>query len=110
MKLRCSKGAMAVTAAALLAGCAEHPRARGAVSIRSWLSAIQVGVDNKDSVDKTLGPADLHRPVRAQRLVLCVARHQPSPSAIPGSRPDRPSHPLRPGRQCRRRSTAPARS
>lgn len=51
------KGVMAVSAAALLAGCSsmgvrDH---RGAVIDKELASAIQVGVDNKDSVTKTLG-------------------------------------------------------
>ena len=51
------KAATAVLGAALLAGCAsigirDH---RGAVVDKELASAIQIGVDNKDSVTKTLG-------------------------------------------------------
>jgi outer membrane protein assembly factor BamE (lipoprotein component of BamABCDE complex) len=51
------KGVLAVSGAALLAGCSsmgvrDH---RGAVIDKELASAIQVGVDNKDSVSKTLG-------------------------------------------------------
>lgn len=51
------KAATVAMAAALLAGCAsigirDH---RGAVVDKELASAIQVGVDNKDSVTKTLG-------------------------------------------------------
>lgn len=49
------KMAMAVAGAALLAGCAGIHDHRGAVIDRELASAIQVGVDNKDSVTKTLG-------------------------------------------------------
>ena len=41
--------------AALLAGCAGIHNHRGAVIDQELASAIQVGVDNKDSVAKTLG-------------------------------------------------------
>ena len=49
------KMAMAVAGAALLTGCAGIHDHRGAVIDRELASAIQVGVDNKDSVTKTLG-------------------------------------------------------
>ncbi len=49
------KGAMVVASAALLAGCMGIHEHRGAVIDRELASAIQVGVDNKDSVTKTLG-------------------------------------------------------
>ena len=49
------KRAVAVAGAALLAGCAGIHEHRGAVIDRELASAIQVGVDNKDSVAKTLG-------------------------------------------------------
>ncbi len=49
------KSAMAVVGAALLAGCAGIHDHRGAVIDRELASAIQVGVDNKESVTKTLG-------------------------------------------------------
>ncbi|HEU5285467.1 MAG TPA: outer membrane protein assembly factor BamE [Sphingomicrobium sp.] len=46
---------MAVAGAVLLAGCAGIREHRGAVIDKELASAIQVGVDNKDSVAKTLG-------------------------------------------------------
>ena len=51
------KGVIALSGAALVAGCTsmgdrDH---RGAVIDKELASAIQVGVDNKDSVSKTLG-------------------------------------------------------
>ena len=51
------KGVIALSGAALLAGCSsmgvrDH---RGSVIDKELASAIQVGVDNKDSVAKTLG-------------------------------------------------------
>ena len=49
------KRALAVAGAVLLAGCAGIHEHRGAVIDRELASAIQVGVDNKDSVAKTLG-------------------------------------------------------
>ena len=49
------KGAMTVAGAALLAGCMGIHEHRGAVIDPELSSAIQVGVDNKDSVAKTLG-------------------------------------------------------
>ncbi|MBA3512504.1 outer membrane protein assembly factor BamE [Sphingomonas sp.] len=53
------KRALAVAGAALLAGlsggCAGIHEHRGAVIDRELASAIQVGVDNKESVAKTLG-------------------------------------------------------
>ena len=49
------KKALAVVGAALLAGCAGIHEHRGAVIDRELASAIQVGVDNKESVAKTLG-------------------------------------------------------
>jgi outer membrane protein assembly factor BamE (lipoprotein component of BamABCDE complex) len=57
MKSAVLKGAMAVTGAVLLAGCAsmgmrDH---RGAILDKELASAVQVGVDNKESVAKTLG-------------------------------------------------------
>ncbi len=55
MKSALFKGAMAVAGAALLAGCAGIHDHRGAVIDKELASAIQVGVDNKESVAKTLG-------------------------------------------------------
>ena len=49
------RGAMAAAGAALLSGCAGIRDHRGAVIDKELASAIQVGVDNKDSVTKTLG-------------------------------------------------------
>src|SRR5688500_16584016 len=55
MKAALVKGAVLAAGAALLAGCAGIHEHRGAVIDRELASAIQVGVDNKDSVAKTLG-------------------------------------------------------
>ena len=55
MKAALGKGALAAAGAALLAGCAGIHEHRGAVIDRELASAIQVGVDNKDSVAQTLG-------------------------------------------------------
>ena len=55
MKAALVKGALAISGAALLAGCAGIREHRGAVIDRELASAIQVGVDNKESVAKTLG-------------------------------------------------------
>ena len=55
MKAALVKGALAAAVAALLAGCAGIQEHRGAVIDRELASAIQVGVDNKESVAKTLG-------------------------------------------------------
>ena len=55
MKSRIAKGAATVVGAALLAGCAGIYDHRGAVIDQELASAIQVGVDNKDSVTRTLG-------------------------------------------------------
>ena len=57
MNVAVLKGVTAVLGAALLTGCSsmgirDH---RGAVIDKELASAIQVGVDNKDSVTKTLG-------------------------------------------------------
>ena len=49
------KKALVAVGAALLAGCAGIHEHRGAVIDRELASAIQVGVDNKESVAKTLG-------------------------------------------------------
>lgn len=50
-----AKLAMIAAAAALLGGCAGIYDHRGIVLDRELASAIQVGVDNRDSVAKTLG-------------------------------------------------------
>ena len=55
MKSRIAKGAATAVGAALLAGCAGIYDHRGAVIDQELASAVQVGVDNKDSVSKTLG-------------------------------------------------------
>ena len=55
MKSALFKGALAVAGTALLAGCAGIHDHRGAVIDKELASAIQPGVDNKDSVAKTLG-------------------------------------------------------
>ncbi len=49
------KLATAIAGAVLLAGCVGIRDHRGAVIDKNLASAIQVGVDNKDSVAKTLG-------------------------------------------------------
>ena len=49
------KGATALMGAALLAGCAGTREHRGHVLDQELATAIQVGVDNKESVAKTLG-------------------------------------------------------
>ncbi len=55
MKAVVSKGALALMGAALLAGCAGVREHRGHVIDEELATAIQVGVDNKESVAKTLG-------------------------------------------------------
>jgi outer membrane protein assembly factor BamE (lipoprotein component of BamABCDE complex) len=55
MKFVLSKGAMAALGAALLGGCAGVQAHKGAVVDPQLASAIQPGVDNKASVEKTLG-------------------------------------------------------
>lgn len=55
MKAALFKACVAVAGAVLLAGCAGIREHRGAVIDKELASAIQVGVDNKDSVAKTLG-------------------------------------------------------
>jgi outer membrane protein assembly factor BamE (lipoprotein component of BamABCDE complex) len=55
MKFALSKVAAAVLGAALLAGCAGVRAHKGAVVDPQLASAIQPGVDNKASVEKTLG-------------------------------------------------------
>ena len=49
------KFAAAILGATLLAGCAGLRDHRGAVIDDELVSAVQVGVDNKESVEKTLG-------------------------------------------------------
>src|SRR5215212_10535769 len=55
MKASLFNGALMLVGASLLAGCAGIYDHRGAVIDTELASAIQVGVDNKDSVSKTLG-------------------------------------------------------
>ncbi|MEO6359130.1 MAG: outer membrane protein assembly factor BamE [Sphingomicrobium sp.] len=55
MKSALLRLATVMVAAATLAGCAGVRAHRGAVIDQELASAIQVGVDNKDSVAKTLG-------------------------------------------------------
>jgi outer membrane protein assembly factor BamE (lipoprotein component of BamABCDE complex) len=55
MKLAVMRTAMIVTAAALLAGCAQMNQHKGVVIDPQLASGIQPGVDNKDSVEKALG-------------------------------------------------------
>lgn len=55
MKSALLRLATVLVAAATLAGCAGVRAHRGAVIDQELASAIQVGVDNKDSVAKTLG-------------------------------------------------------
>ena len=55
MKFAVSKIAIAVLGAGLLGGCMGIRDHRGAVIDKELASAVQVGVDNKDSVTKTLG-------------------------------------------------------
>ena len=54
MKLAVSKTAI-LAAAVLLAGCAQMRQHRGVVLDSQLASAIQPGIDNKDSVEKALG-------------------------------------------------------
>ena len=55
MKSAVSKALVTTIGAALLAGCMGIRDHRGAVIDKELASAIQVGVDNKESVTKTLG-------------------------------------------------------
>ncbi len=55
MKSVVSKFAVTLAAGALLGGCMGIRDHRGAVIDQELASAVQVGVDNKDSVAKTLG-------------------------------------------------------
>ena len=55
MKVAALKLAFALTGASLIAGCAGLRDHRGSVIDKELASAVQVGVDNKDSVTKTLG-------------------------------------------------------
>ena len=55
MKSVLVRGAAALLGAVLLAGCVGIYDHRGAVIDQELASAIQVGVDNKESVERTLG-------------------------------------------------------
>lgn len=55
MKAAVVKGATALVGAALLAGCAGVREHRGYVMDQELVQAVQVGVDNKESVERTLG-------------------------------------------------------
>src|SRR4051794_6261861 len=55
MKLALTKLSVAIAATAMLAGCAGVRAHKGAILDTQLASAIQPGVDNKDSVAKTLG-------------------------------------------------------
>jgi outer membrane protein assembly factor BamE (lipoprotein component of BamABCDE complex) len=55
MKAGLAKLATACVATALLAGCAGVREHRGSVIDTELVSAVQVGVDNKDSVQRVLG-------------------------------------------------------
>jgi outer membrane protein assembly factor BamE (lipoprotein component of BamABCDE complex) len=55
MRAAMMKAAMALTGAALLGGCVTIHDHRGAVIDDELVAAVQVGVDNKQSVEKTLG-------------------------------------------------------
>ncbi len=55
MKAESAKIATAIAGAALLGGCVGMHDHRGSVIDTELVSAIQPGVDNKDSVERTLG-------------------------------------------------------
>lgn len=55
MKAAMSKIALALTGATLLGGCVSIKDHRGSVIDPELVSAVQVGVDNKDSVSRVLG-------------------------------------------------------
>jgi len=55
MKAAIAKAATAIAGATLLSGCIAMHDHRGSVIDTELVSAIQPGVDNKDSVQKTLG-------------------------------------------------------
>ena len=55
MKFRLARLSTAVMAAALVSGCMGIPAHRGAVLDDQLAAAIQAGVDNKASVERTLG-------------------------------------------------------
>ena len=55
MAVRVGGLAALVLASALLGGCAGYRETRGFILNEELASAVQVGVDNKDSVTKTLG-------------------------------------------------------
>ena len=97
------KFAAALAGAVLVSGCAGTRDHRGAVIDQEMVSAVQVGVDNKASVEKTLGrptfasqftPNDWYY---VSRDTNTVAFRSPQVA-----RPDRAPRQLRPGRQRRR--------
>jgi outer membrane protein assembly factor BamE (lipoprotein component of BamABCDE complex) len=55
MKVAMGKIALAIAGAVLVSGCVSIHDHRGSVIDTELLSALQVGVDNKDSVERTLG-------------------------------------------------------
>ncbi|MDQ3482017.1 MAG: outer membrane protein assembly factor BamE, partial [Pseudomonadota bacterium] len=55
MKAAIAKIAIVLAGVALLAGCAGVRDHRGAVIDSELVAAVQVGVDNKESVQRTLG-------------------------------------------------------
>jgi len=55
MKAAMARIAIALAGAALLAGCVGTRDHRGAVIDEELVTAVQVGVDNKQSVERTLG-------------------------------------------------------
>ena len=56
MKAAMVKGAMLIAVSAMLSACAGIREHRGYVMDEELASAVQVGVDNKQSVERTLGP------------------------------------------------------
>lgn len=55
MAVRLSQVAVLAAAAALLAGCSGYRDRKGFIMDQELASAVQVGVDNKESVTRTLG-------------------------------------------------------
>ena len=63
----------------------HDPDHQGYLVDETLVAAIQPGVDNREFGDEHARPADLRRPVRPARLVLCLARHHAiSPSTCRG--------------------------
>lgn len=89
-----------------LSACSGIRDHRGGFVGRPTLAeGIQVGKSTiSDLVTRTMRPPDLHRPVRSQRLVLCVARRPNWRSVILQGHPaDGAARPVRPGRRQRHR-------